>query len=508
MLARALLTLILGLLPAASAAGQPHSALYAVVIGVNRSADRAQAPLRYADDDAARYFELFRQLGAQTYLLSRLDANTRRVHAQAAAEALVPTVKNLADTVSRLRTSIQEARKRGVRTRVYLVYAGHGKLVNRQGVISMEDGFLTGSYISRKILGPLGAHEAHMVVDACNSYHLAFSRGPGGQRRHVQGFSRIGLVARKDLGLLLSTSSARDSHEWEAYQAGVFSHVVRSGLRGAADADADGQVSYREMAAFVKRASAAIPNERFRPRVFARPPLASGVFMDLRKGGRRLMVPRALHGRYLLEDRRGVRVADFHSSPNQQVALLLPPATPTYLLRLPDRREFAISPGAGDVSLSALKVRPSRVARRGAAHHAFSLMFTRPFDREVVARYHDTAGGMDMATEAWLPGNRTTWRKKAGWIAAGLSVAALTAGVACTLSAQYYRNQARSGDSHAAIVERNDDLRSRNTAAATLYSVGGAAALGSLLLLLLPEGAPPVHTGMTLTGRVWVGSLF
>ena len=39
---------------------------------MNRSVDTELEPLRYADDDAARYFDLFRVLGARTHLLLRL----------------------------------------------------------------------------------------------------------------------------------------------------------------------------------------------------------------------------------------------------------------------------------------------------------------------------------------------------------------------------------------------------------------------------------------------------
>src|SRR5437762_3404086 len=77
---------------------------------------------------------------------------------------------------------------------------------------------------------------------------------------------------RPRVGLLLSSSSHRESHEWDGFEAGVFSHEVRSGLYGAADADGDGEVTYREIAAFVARADAAIPNERFRPQVYAHAP--------------------------------------------------------------------------------------------------------------------------------------------------------------------------------------------------------------------------------------------
>ncbi|PIE19500.1 MAG: hypothetical protein CSA65_02390 [Proteobacteria bacterium] len=44
------------------------------------------------------------------------------------------------------------------------------------------------------------------------------------------------------------------------------------GLDGAADANGDEQITYRELGAFVKRANASIPNDRFRPSIFAVPP--------------------------------------------------------------------------------------------------------------------------------------------------------------------------------------------------------------------------------------------
>jgi len=75
------------------------------------------------------------------------------------------------------------------------------------------------------------ATRLHFIIDACYSYFLAYGRGPGGQRRPIQaGFSQaMQLSADSRVGLLLSTSSARESHEWEGIQGGVFSHEVRSG---------------------------------------------------------------------------------------------------------------------------------------------------------------------------------------------------------------------------------------------------------------------------------------
>jgi len=65
-------------------------ASFALIVGVNKSVDDDVATLRYADDDAARYLDLFRALGARSYVLARLDDNTRRLHPQVAAEAMPP----------------------------------------------------------------------------------------------------------------------------------------------------------------------------------------------------------------------------------------------------------------------------------------------------------------------------------------------------------------------------------------------------------------------------------
>ena len=76
---------------AQAAAEPPRNAVFALILGVNRSVDADLKPLRYADDDAVRYQELFRSLGAKTVLLANLDEETSALSPQAAAEALPPT---------------------------------------------------------------------------------------------------------------------------------------------------------------------------------------------------------------------------------------------------------------------------------------------------------------------------------------------------------------------------------------------------------------------------------
>jgi len=473
--------------PATSRAAAPEQAVFALIVGVNRSVDADLPRLRYADDDAARYFELFRMLGARSYLLARFDGGTRRVHVQAAAEARLPRAAVLHRTVEELRIDVARARGRGLPTLLYLVYAGHGKAGDGEGYISLEDERLTGEAIARRVITTVGADASHVLVDACNSYLLAFGRGPGGRRRPVQGFSRMaGTLTAPNVGLLLSTSSARESHEWEGFQAGVFSHAVRSGLLGAADADGDRRVSYREIAAFVEQAYRSIPNERFRARVFARPLASTGVLLDLRRERPSIRIDGPHHGRYLLEDTRGVRLADFHSSPRQTVRLLRPPGKLIYLRRVGEEQEYAVQPGDGVVELASLHpVRP-RAAVRGAASHAFARLFELSYDRDVVAHYRPPE--IDLASAPERP--RRSWRRIAAWSTLAVSVAALAVGGALTASAMDLQSSAPQDEPQVDRLERNASIRARNRGAIGLYAAGGAAAATSLLLFVWPAVWP------------------
>lgn len=391
----AVLCLCSWLAPVASVASDgaaplPHAvARFVLIVGVNASdTDPELDPLRYADDDAARWFELWRLLGARAYLLMSPDRDTARVHTQAAAEAAPATRAQLKAMVSAMRQDVAVARARGVTTEVYFIYAGHGNRDDDGGYLTLEDARLSPAAVFEEIIRAAAADRSHVIVDACYSYFLALDRGPGGHRRSLTGFVELERVAtRGDVGLLLSTSTTSRSHEWEAFQAGVFSHEVRSGLTGAADADRDGVVSYLEIAAFVERANAPIPNERYRPKVYARAPSGSEVFADLRTAlGRKLEVPGDKSGRYYLEDARGVRVADLHNAAGTAVDLRLPPGR-LFLHDVERKLERGLPPDDANLELGRLEATAASTRDRGAEHALFHLLFSEGFDQAAVAAY-------------------------------------------------------------------------------------------------------------------------
>jgi len=470
---------LLGVAPVHGADKRPRNAVFALIMGVNRSVDADLKTLLYADDDAVRYQELFRALGARTQLLARLDRETTALSPQAAAEALPPTRASLGKVVSQLASEIAMARERGVKTTLYVLYAGHGNVDGEVSYLTLEDARLSGAQLAREILDPIAADENHLIVDACYSYLLVGERGPGGERRKVEGFSAISeLGRRKNLGLLLSTSSGNESHEWGAFQAGIFSHEVRSGLYGAADLDGDGSITYAEIASFLERANQAIVNEKFRPRVFARASAASAQLLDLRTGlGRSLAVDGDFpSAHYLIEDQRGVRFVDFHNAKGRALRLVRPGgASPLYVRNLDDGKELTVPASDDSVALAALEFLDPRVAQRGAAHQAFSLIFSLPFDR--------ASEDMVVVQRPAPPAPPIPMRKVALWSSGVATAAGVVAGVFLLRDASRIADEGRdASQQHAA--ELNDRIHTRNVEARVAFTVAGAALTTGVVIWL------------------------
>jgi len=380
-------------------------AAFALVVGVNRSVDAHQATLHFADDDAARSFELMTALGAKAHLLSRLDDDTARLHPQAHAEARAPTFAKLEDAVKALASDVARARARGVETDVFFFYAGHGDVKNQRGTISLEDAHVDGRTLKELLLDKVAPDRLHLLIDACASFFLAFGRGPGGERRSLAQFVDVDTLAGDErVGLFLSTSSAAESHEWEAFQSGVFSHEVRSGLLGPADVDLDRRVTYRELYAFISSANAAIPNARYRPEIYARPPSSSEVLVDLSTSTLpHVEVPDRFAGRYLLETSAGVRLADFHSGKGVVVRVLRPRGA-LFLKQVDTGDEWRLPSSTTPVSLASLDKTSGDARARGALHESFRLLFSEPVTKERVAavRFPD-APRLPSSTTAFKP---------------------------------------------------------------------------------------------------------
>ena len=464
--------------------------LYAVVVGWNGSPSPDVPRLRYADDDAVEYARLLGDAGARVTLLTELDGDSRALHTDARPDGR-PTREGLLAALDRIDGEIQ---KDGRPAELFIVYSGHGDVDHGEGFIALDGGRVTRTDLYDRVLAGRRADRIHVIVDACKSYFLVYARG-GERRAHLASFVDERTPDRLPrVGFALSTSADNDSHEWEEFQGGVFSHEVRSALRGAGDADGDGRVSYAELGAFVRRANAAVPNPRFRPRFTVVAPSASteggatpvlGWPARAAAASRDVIFDGPALGRVSVEDAVGRRLADAHLG-GAATTLHLPAATPLYVWSRADDREYALAPSAEPVRISMLTSTARRIGRRGALGEAFTRIFALPFDAAVVADYlaHPEPAADD--EPAPLPPARRRAR------VATLAIAATTvaAAVACNIVAGVVRQQAAVSTQDARVAA-NDRISSWNAGAIGLYAAGGAAAAAFAILSLWPQQKAP-----------------
>ena len=394
--ALAALALVL-LLPGAAAAEAEQ--VFAVVVGNNRSTDAKLPILKYADDDAARFAELFNSLGGQVSLLTVLDPTSQGRHQRLRATSRPPTRAQLLATLGQVFAQIRAAQARGAtRTVFYFFFSGHGSVDQRgQGVLHLLDGTLSRGELFRHVVAASPARVNHLIIDACQAYFMVHAKGRRRgdrarlNRRLLDRFLRNErLESYPNTGVLLATAASAETHEWSRIQAGLFSHQVRSALLGAADVGHDGVVTYPEVAAYIAAANRGVKNRRAAPVVFARPPaqdLSTPVVRLGRRPLHRLRLARSLAGRFHLEDRRGLRYADFNKSAEAELTLILLRPGGRYFLR-DQRGELSVELTDPPRTVHVARLAAATMAARGAIEDALRRgLYSVPFGPSFYAGY-------------------------------------------------------------------------------------------------------------------------
>jgi hypothetical protein len=215
------------LLLAAFLCGTAHAdpvATYAIVVGSNTGGP-GQAELRYAEDDARRVGQLLVELGG--FAPEQVDVV---VH---------PTPEQLRERLARLGERVRADVAGGRQSRVVFYYSGHA----RAQAIDLGVDELPLSELRARLF-EVPATLTVVVLDACQSG--AFSRVKGAQPAADFSWSSRQHLDATGVAVLASSSASELSQESRELRSSYFTHHLLVGLRGAGDANGDGQVTIDE----------------------------------------------------------------------------------------------------------------------------------------------------------------------------------------------------------------------------------------------------------------------
>ncbi len=378
--------LALALLLKLTAAQAQSPRVFGIVVGNNRSSAPGRSALDYADDDAAKYavfLSLFTDEG-DVQLLSEFDRDTEGLFPSLTPSA--PTMAGVNESFERVRDQVAQAHSRGQASEVFFIFAGHGDVEAGQGYLELIDGRLDAPTL-RGQLATLRDARVHVIIDSCNSFFVVAPRKPGGKRFITP--ADVTADLSRDLpnvGVILSTSAEAEVYEWSELQSGIFSHLVRSGGMGAADANADGQISYLELAAFITVASRSVPNPQFRPQVFVRGPLGNQGEIVLRtksSRGVQVVIDEPENARVTVRDSQGLRWADAHAERGVPLTLRVPwaVARSVQIERSSGARlaEHFIGPSEPPEVLNFRELTSARPRTSRGAHEQLEQLFAEPF---------------------------------------------------------------------------------------------------------------------------------
>jgi hypothetical protein len=475
---------------------------FAIVIGNNQPYRTTPGRLRYADDDAVATHQLLLDAGVDSHLLVTLDDDSRQLYPSLQTDG-APSLRHLERVFATLSDKMRARAAVGDITELLLFYSGHGDVENGEGFVVLEGESLTRTKLYA-LLTRSPATRNHVFVDACKSYFLVFARGPGGKRKaYAAGLLDDTVPGRlANTGFVLSTSSDRESHEWEHYQAGVFSYELRSALRGAADVDVDGRVSYGELGAFLTIANQGIRNAKLRPDFMVRPPRVAPTAAILGwSSDRAVLRIDGSAGHTYVETARGERLLDAHPAPGESVRLHLPRLRPLFVRRNDESAEYVVTSETTQ-ELALLQPVVPQIARKGALNLAFEQLFTLPFglraSRELERRAQNQGISSSDSAPAMTSTSTTSAAQTLGTVAGWTAIAA--GGAAVTLSGAslltYLNGDVRS---QVAMDRTNERIRKLNVAAIAGYGLAAAAGLTWTWVHLGVDATPPTTTARRVT---------
>lgn len=477
------------------AAGPPTRV--AVVVGNNHALPGSgYDTLSYADDDAVRYAELFESVGVGTTLVTAPDRDTAERHPELAARALRPTRTGLLEVLDGIE---QRLRAAPAPRELYFVFSGHGSLTASEAYLHLFDGRFSRTDLFEHVLRRMPAERVHVVIDSCHAYFLVNARG----ERVAVAEEEEDLARYPHVGFLLSTSDRREVQEWSGYRAGVFSYQLAGALRGAADVDLDGLVTYAEVHAYVVAANYAVTNASARIRPYVRRPARDVPLIDLRAvpDARKARVDAELGGHFHLVDEERGRLLDANKPQGTALSVVVP------------SRPLLMRHGDGSYGLvreasqaGRFVARPDDSTSKGTVadefrEHLFAVPLSPDFVRGVEA-------GSPQVTSV-----KTIGEAPVAWYGDPLTLSLLGVGLAGVVAGGFSTvlwDGARDEADRRPITAESPDARARahrwQVGMVTGYAAGGSLLLAGILRAMLTNVAPVSPTAQP--GGVGVGGRF
>ncbi|HEY4177641.1 MAG TPA: caspase family protein [Kofleriaceae bacterium] len=213
---------------ASTASAQPAPAgevtTFALVIGSNAGGP-GQATLHYAEEDAKRVGSLLVELGG--YAQDHVDT------------VLSPTPDELRKHLDALAKRVGAESAAGRRSRVTFYYSGHA----RATALDLGSAQLPLAELRTRLFAST-AQVTVVVLDACQSG--AFSQVKGGAPAADFSYNSKSQLDATGVAVLASSTGSELSQESEELRGSYFTHNLLTGMRGAGDANGDGQVSIDE----------------------------------------------------------------------------------------------------------------------------------------------------------------------------------------------------------------------------------------------------------------------
>lgn len=296
----------------------PQARRIGLFVGANQGGPGRQT-LLWAVRDSQRMSTLMQELGGMvpndTWFLADPDASTFR------------------STLAKVSTVLESGRKSSKRLEFMFYYSGHS---DEKGLL-LKDGPIPYSEI-KESLKSSNADISIVMLDSCSSG--SFTRTKGGTR--TKPFLYDDSINMKGYAYITSSSADEAAQESDRLGASFFTHYMISGLRGAADRNADGRVNMNEAYEYAfQETLASTGSSKDGPQHPSYDIQLQGsgelILSDLSQPSASLVLGADLEGRVFIRDGDKNLVVELGKARGRILSLALQPGTYTVRLESADR---------------------------------------------------------------------------------------------------------------------------------------------------------------------------